>query len=343
MTTTAEIAFEYLALALEPTRGTAVTPPTHYLPLAGTLTPVREKYRPEESRGIRAKNSRSKTVRTSGEWECEGGADPNYLPLIYNMVVKGGVTSPTTPVGATLSRLWTFVPTMNADNIKTATLFFGDPNVQIWRAAFTTVDEMTIASDSSGTDGVTCNLSGVSNFPTRVSAPTLPAQNVGDLLMPGAMQLWMDTNSAFGTTEITGRVISTEWTVPTGATYKYIATGPGGSLNYSRIGREKTASTAKIVVELSDDSIALGKEYQLFENDTLVKMRIRLNGGAIETVGPTTFYYYTQLDIYGPLDSFAWGDMEGTNRTMEFSIESQIESGLGADWALYVQNALTSL
>ena len=34
----AELAFEYLAAALETTRGTAITAPTHYLPLMGTIT-----------------------------------------------------------------------------------------------------------------------------------------------------------------------------------------------------------------------------------------------------------------------------------------------------------------
>ena len=37
--------------------------------------------------------------------------------------------------------------------------------------------------------------------PTNVDAPTYPAAlTTGDILIPGAMQLWIDTSSAIGTT-----------------------------------------------------------------------------------------------------------------------------------------------
>src|SRR6476620_4502560 len=130
----AELAYEYLAIALEATRGTAVTPPTAYLPFKGMVKPIREKYRPEESRGTLAKNYRSKTVRTSSEWSGEGGLDPNYCPLVFNLFMKA-VTTPTTPTNGVLTRLWTFVPTMTSDDLKSATFYFGDPNVQIFQSA----------------------------------------------------------------------------------------------------------------------------------------------------------------------------------------------------------------
>src|SRR6266487_2280046 len=128
-----ELTFEYLALALETTRGTAISPPTHYLPVKGMIKPVREKYRPEESRGTLARNYRNKTVRTSAELSGEGGLDPNYLPLIANLMVKTN-SSPTTPTNGILTRLWTYTPTMTSDDLKSATCYFGDPNVQIFQS-----------------------------------------------------------------------------------------------------------------------------------------------------------------------------------------------------------------
>jgi hypothetical protein len=341
MPTGAELALEYFAAALETTRGTAITAPTHYIPLAGSITGSREKYRPEESRGTFARNYRSATVRTDAEWEAEGGADVNYLPFLANMVIKG-VTSPTTPTNGVLTRLWTFTPTMNADNIKSATMWFGDPNVQIFRSAFCVAEELTISADASGTDGVTMAINGMGNYPTRVSAPTLPSMAVGSLLAPSGIQLWIDTSSAIGTTEVSGRVVSTEWAIPTGVSTKHFATGPGASANYGRIGRGKRAATAQIVVELNDESIGSGKEYQLWEADTTVKMRIRISGQLIESVTPD-YFEYVEFDIYGPLDAFEWGDLEGTNRTMQFTVESQYDSTLGADFSLKVQNQKTSL
>lgn len=337
----AEIPFEAFSLALEATRGTAVTPPTHWANLNGTLTPVREKYRPTESRGTLAEFYRSKTVRTYAEWSAEGGLDPNLAPVLFNLAVKA-VTTPTTPTNGVLTRLWTFAPTMTSDDLKTATLYFGDPNVQIFQSAYAMASEMTISADASGTDGVTMSISGTGKFPTRVSAPTMPAQSIGDLLMPGAMQLWIDTSSAIGTTEVTGRFISTEWTIPTGVSYKYMANGPTGGLSYTKTGRGKRHATAKIVVELNETSIGAGKEYLTWEADTLVKMRIRLNGSLIESVTPD-YYSYVNLDCYGALDAFAWSELEGTNRVMEFTVESEYNATAGADFILTCQNTKTAL
>jgi hypothetical protein len=335
-----ELAFEYLALALETTRGTAVTPPTHLLPFMGTVTPTNEIYRPEESRGTLARNYRSKVVRKGAEWEGEGGLDPNYAPLIFNMVTKA-VTAPTTPTNGVLTRLWTFVPTLNADNLKSATLYFGDPNMtSVMQAAYAMAEELNISADASGTDGVTWTINGKAQFPTMVSSPTLPAQTIGSLLMPGAMQMWLDTSSALGTTAVTGRLISTDWTIPTGVSFKHRAVGPTGGLGFGATGRGKREATASVVVEFNDAAIAA--EYAHFAAGTTVKLRVRLNGDLIESVTPD-YYEYVQLDIVGTLSDLEWGDLEGTNRTLGLTVTSQYDATLAADYALYVQNTKTAL
>lgn len=337
----AEIPFEIFAAALEATRGTAVTPPTHYLPLAGTITPTRTKYRPDEQRGTLEEFYRSKTVRTGCTWTGEGGADPNYAPLIFNMVAKP-VSAPTTPTNGVLTRLWTFAPTITSDDLKSATLYSGDPNVQIFQAAYCMADTLTISADAGSEDAVTWTLEGQGRFPTRITAPALPAQNIGDLLMPGAMQMWMDTSLAIGTTEVTGRFIQTEWKIPTGTTYKNYANGPTGGLNFTKTGRGKRHAEAMIVVALNDASIGVGGEYRLWEADTIVKTRIRLNGSLIESVTPD-YYSYIQLDIYGPLDAFEWGEVADSNRTMQFTVQSQYDATAGGSFVLSAQNTMTSL
>lgn len=336
----AEIPFEYLALALEATHGTAVTPPTHVLPFAGTITPMREKYRPIESRGTLAEFYRSKTVRTSAAWEGAGGADPNYAPLVFNIFVKANA-SPTTPTNGVLTRLWTYTPTMTSDDLKSATGYFGDPNVQVFQSAYMMGDELTISADATGTDAVTWSAKGIGKFPARVTAPTLPALAVGDLLMPGAMQLWIDT-ATIGTTEVTGRFISCELKIPTGNVYKYYAGGVTGGLGFTKTGRARRHAEATITVEFNETTINTAKEYLTWEADTTVKMRIRLNGSLIESVTPD-YYSYIQMDIYGPLDAFAWGDVEGANRTATFTVQSQYDATLGADFSVSAQNTKTAL
>ena len=335
----AEVPYSLFGLALEATRGTAVTPPTHFMPVAGMITPVRTKYRPEEARGTTEDFYRSKTSSTGADWSIPDSLlDPNYAPILFNMIAKA-VTTPSTPGGGTLSRLWTFVPTLTSDDLKSATLYAGDPNVQTFQAAYCMADELTISADATGEDAATYTAKGAGYFPTRVAAPVFPAAIPGDLLMPGAMQLWIDTSSAIGTTEITGRFISTDWTIPSGVVYKRYANGPAGGLNFTKAARGKRHAEATIVVELNDLSIGAGKEYLTWEADTTVKMRIRLNGTLIEAA----LYNYVQLDIYGPLDAFSWGVVEDTNVTMQFTVQSQYDATLGASFALYAQSQRTTL
>lgn len=338
----AELPFEVFALALEATRKTAVTPPTHVLPMNGMLTPIREKYRPVETRGTLAEFYRSKTVRTRSDWVANDILDLNYAPVLLNLIMKAN-SSPSTPTNGVLTRLWTMTPTMTSDDLKSATLYGGDPNVQIWQAAGCMADELTVDADASGTDGCKWSLKGRGMFPSRVSAPTFPATIAGNLIVPGAMQLWIDSGAdAIGTTEVTGRFIKTNWRIPTGVTFKHYANGPTGGLDYTKTGRQKRHAEASITVELNDVSIGASKEYRLFEADTVVKMRIRLNGPLIESVTPD-YYEYLQLDIYGVLDAIAWGDVEGSNRTMTFTVQSEYQSSPAHDFAMYVQNARTAL
>ncbi len=161
----AEIPFEALLMGLETTAGTGVEP-THYASMVGNLKPMVERYRPDEARGTLVEAYRSRTVREWGEWSGEGPLDVYLLPVLLNMIATGNMTSqPTTPGGATNSRLWTFTPALTTNDLKTATLFWGDRNVQMFRGLYATLDELTISADASGTDGSTMSVSGHAQFP----------------------------------------------------------------------------------------------------------------------------------------------------------------------------------
>lgn len=326
----ASIPFEYLLVALEATRGTAINPPTHYLNIAGKVTPRQSKYRPSESRGTIVEHYRSKTVRRWCEWEGEGPADTRTMVILGHMFVDG-VVSPTIP-GGTLPRLWTFVPTVAADDIDSATFYWGDPNVQAFQAAYCMGDELKITADASSEDGVMVEVSGQGHFPAATAPLSVPAQLTPPMLAPSDMQLWIDTSSAIGTTEITGRLVSTEITIPSGVTYKWLASGPSGGKNFQRTGRTKRHAELTMTLELLDLT-----QYNIFANndgDTVAKVRVRFNGPVIETA----FRHYIEFDIYGPLELADWGELEESNRTVEFSVISEYDSTLGADFALRVQN-----
>lgn len=337
-----EIAFENLSAALETTRGLAVTPPTHNFPFTGRIVPGTTLQRGSSSDGTLSEfDGRSGLVYKTGMIETDDApVDLNYMPFILSMVTKGGVT-PTTPSGATTARLWTFSPDMTSDTIKSATFYFGDPNVKMLQSTYVMADTLTVSCDSTADAGATMKITGQGKFPTQLgSVPTLPSQITGSLIIPSAMQVWLDTSSAIGTTEVTDRVTKTDWTIPTGVTFKRGAKGPTTDLSFRRTGRGKRHAEANFTVEVTD----FAQEYSTWEAGTIVKCRIRINGAFIETAtGPTDLYGHLTLDIYGPLDGFGWSDLEGTNRTIDFTIQSQKDATAGVDYKLYVQNARTTI
>lgn len=325
-----EVAFEAFAVGLESTRGTLIDPPTHYLPMVGTIVPVKEYYEPEESRGTLVKRYRQQAMRKYCTWSADGGADPRYAPLLFNMITGPGVIS--TPTNGVSTRLHTHKPAISSDAIKTFSGWFGDPNIQLWSAPFGFLNEWTITADASGTDGATMSASGMLNWWAEDSA-TLPAQTIGSILSPGAMQVWMDTSSGIGTTAITGRVVAAEITGTNNITAKYLAAGPTGTLTYTRIGRGRPEVSSTVTMEVPDTT-----QTDLMIADSIVKMRVRVNGDLIESVTPD-YYNYIQWDVYGRLKFDSWADLEGTNRTAVFRVDTIYDSTLGADFCLYAQNA----
>lgn len=325
----AEVAFEVMAGVLEAVRGTAIAVPTHYFPLTGTITPVDEWAEPEESRGTLVKRYRQQRVRGSTEWTVEGGVDPRYMPWMLNLITGPGVI--TTPTNGILTRLHTHKPSITSDTIKTATLYFGDPNLRVWQADFAFANSLTISADASGTDPATMTISGTAN-PMSIVAPTLPAQTIGSLLIPNKMQMWIDTAN-IGITPVTDRLVSAELTITNNVLAKYLAIGPTIVFpTYSRLGRGRPEVSCTFTLELTDET-----QMDQMLAGTLVKVRIRINGDLIESVTPT-YYEYVEWDVFGRLKFDSWSDLEGVNRTATFRIDTTYDSTLGADYQIRVQN-----
>jgi len=328
----AEIAFEYLLAAREAVKGTPINPPTRYLNMAGTITPRTSRFRPNESRGTLAEYYRSKIVRKWSEWEGEGGADVYTLPLLLEACIKGAATI-ATPGGGTTSRTHTYNPTMTADDLQSLTLYWGDPNVQAWQADYCMVDEITVAADASSEDGVTMAVKGQGHFPAKTAPASTPVMLAAPLLAPADMQLWIDT-AVIGSTEITGRLISAEFTIPSGVAYKYLATGPTGTQEFASYGRKKRHAELKVTFELPDMT-----QYDQWAAATTLKARLLLNGSIIEAA----LRHYIQFDIYGPFDTLEWGELEGTNRTISLTMMSEYDATAGHDFQVVVQNDLTTI
>jgi hypothetical protein len=305
--------------------------------MKSTLTPAEVTFSPDEYRGILANKVRNLRTRKEATFESEGTADVAFLPFLLNMAVAP-VTTPTTPGGGTLSRLWTFIPSMTADNIMSATIWWGDFNAgaNTTRAPYGMLESLTFSNDANSEDSASVSIAGFAQAETSLAKPVTPAFITGSLLPGLSMQLYVDTASAIGTTPINGVLISAEHEISTGVTKKYAGAGATGGLSFTRTGRDVTSRMLKttITVELYDATLI-----NAFNAGTNVKVRVRHNGSLIEGA----LYNYVEFDTYGPLTEFSWEENASSNRVATFSITSHYDATLAADFAVRVQNTRTAL
>jgi hypothetical protein len=342
MATFMEEVYQYFAGAAEAAPGTAITPPTYVDLAMGSAKPAVEYQTPKEQAGVLAGQTRKKLAYKFAEWEQEGNVDLLRMTRYFTYLLSGGVTTPTTPASGVLTRLWTFARQMTggAATQLTETLYGGDPNIQIWQFPFGVTNEMTFTADASNNDGVQFTRAGFARFPTKVSAPALPALSNGNLLNSQNMQLWIDTSSTWGTTAVTGRLVTAEVTIPNGQETKRFADGPASALTFNdRSPGERVSPTLTIGLEVPDMV-----QYDLFAAGTVLKVRIRFGGDAIETVaGPITYYEHLTFDMYGYLEKLEPGKNGASNITHVYTLTGLYNSTLGSDVVGYVQSTQTAL
>ena len=238
----------------------------------------------------------------------------------------------------TTAKLWKFTRKVNINNILSATIWWGDPTTQMFRSAYAMLTEMTISSDPSGEDFVGLGYNGRAWWPEKVSGVIMPPDDSGGLIVPGYIQVWLDVLSAIGTTQLIGKVISAEHTIPSGVTYKWPGQGPGSGLNYQKTGRARTEPTTALSMEMYDTA-----EYDIYEGAQQAKLRVRHNGDLIQQVGATPFYEYVQVDMYGTLDDLDWGELEDSNRLLDLTMLGEESSTAGTDCEITVQVAKSTI
>lgn len=324
----AELVFERFAYALEAVKGTAIGAPTHNFYMLGQFDPATSYYEPGPTSGIRSMRNRQLLTRTHNTLALEGGYDHRGTANLLACLV--GAPSLTTPVtGAVYTR--TYTPNQFADDLKSLTGWWGDPNTQIWQSKYIMLNEMTITTDASTEDGTTISVSGFGQFPTAVAAPAFPVTVVGAQLIPAYMRLWMG-NASYTITEITGRLISATTTIRNGVVAKWLAAGgpapvSGAALSFSKHGMGRTECETRITMELADTA-----QYDQFVAGTPMRMQVARFGNFLASDAGTDYYDVLRVLSYGPLRDLEWGDLEGTNRTVSFTQLSAYDSTLLADF-----------
>ena len=335
---TQQIPFEYMALAIEGTSGTAEATPDVYMNLMGTLLPQRERFAPDLSSGVLAERMQSVVTREYGQWTATGPVDADVLPYFLEMFVDGNVTA-SQPGTAADTYQWVFAPQQSSSDIQTATIFFGDPNkTSVQRGAYGFIDTFRFSLDASGTDGVTIDLGGMTQMPTKFAAPTMPSQAFDELIPAITTAVFLDTSSAIGTTELTAILVSAEFDFNVGINPVYLATGEGGSRSYTRTSRSKQSVTARITLTFNDYT-----QWDIAAADTDVKLRVVTHGSLIENDAGTDYYNGFQFDVYGPLHITDYGDLDGAERTITFEVQSEYDTTAGTDYSITVTNELDAL
>lgn len=335
----AELAFEYLCAAQEAyaTRGTPVDPPTHYLDLQGTLTPVQDVVTPKYARGNLAEYSKAFATRQRSELNASGPLDVYTLPLLLETCVKGGGTI-ATPGGGTNSRTHTYVPDWDADDLRAMTLYGGlDPLVQAFQVSYAQVDELVLSGSGDSTEAATMAVKATGRFFAKDAPNSLPTPKYGPMIAPTNTTLTIDTSAAIGTTGVTGRLVSWEIKIPSGLTRKWLGNGPASGKAFYGVGRALRHAELKLQMEVPDLT-----QYDQWAALTELKVRFVASGPLIEGA----LYHYVQFDIYGPFAAMEWSEAFGSNRTIGLTVMSMDCSyavTAGHDFQVVVQNDLATL
>lgn len=332
----AEIAFETLQIDLEDTAFAVKSAPSAVLSLAGTITPKTAHYKPSDADGTVAANRREKRVRGWGEWQASGAADTNDLYLLLQMAVDASpaVSNPTAGVD-----LAAFIPVMTGaaaiTNTKTATLWadgYNTAGTGYFKAAGGILKQLTFTNDASSTNTAQLTVNGVCTTPSTSTSMSAATIAQGELLEPLTMQLWIDTSSAIGTTEITGQIVRAEHQLDSRIVEKFIPVAPASALqtiNGRGIAKRVGLKTRVTLLALNTG------QWTNLTNGTAVKVRVRHSGSIIAS----SYRYYAEFDTYGVLENLQWGAYEGANRTVSFEIQSRYDATLAADYRIAIERA----
>jgi xanthosine utilization system XapX-like protein len=304
--------------------------------MEGTINPQLMIAAPPAHVGILAGNAGTEVVREWSTIEGEGPLDTRTAPMMCAMVLDGTIGAGSI-VGAGPAYTFDVARHMTADNLKSATWWWGDASSgDIYKALYGMIDEWTIENDVTSDDGARMGIAGTAKEMDDIAPPALAAVGLAPIMVGKNIQVWIDAYSGtIGTTEVTNRVLGATHTIPTGVTYKYPATGPAGGVSYTETGRVTTVPQSTLKFHVNADLA----EWDKYQAKALYKFQVRHNGPVIET----TNRHYVQVQFIGRLGEPTWGDLEGSNRTIEFTILHEYDTTFATDTKVKIQGLTTTV
>jgi hypothetical protein len=222
--------------------------------------------------------------------------------------IKGGVT-PTTPGGATLARLWTFVPGSSA--LDSMTLENHDGAVARQMTG-TVVDRLTIAGSANGENLVTTDLIGKSITAAALTGSL--ADRVPDFLEGHQAQLFVDAFGATpGTTELAATLVNWNVVIGNGLERLYRAS------NANTVSRLSTGAISVEATLTVDATVSAIGTTAFSDWDAATKKLVRLKFTGATAIESTT-YPYVAIDIPGAWSAYNLGGTDGNSRVYELRL-----------------------
>lgn len=323
-----------IQLGRESTAGTAVAATTLWRGM-GTIHDTREAQLVSEDVGILMGTHRS--IIPNYEAAISMASVNGNFQQILHLLEAGIMTATPADDGVGSGKIYTYnFPTTAAPTIKTYTIEGGD-NQQAEEMEYSFVESFSL----SGTNREGLMMAGewkgrqVTNS-TFTGALAVPA--VEDILAQKGKLYINAVSSAFGTTPITGTLLSMEFSYTTGIIPKY--TIDTGNLYFAF--HQFTKPEARLNLVFEHDSVAVA-EKTAFRAETPRAIQLKFEGSALTTPGTTYTYHTLILNLPGKYTKFeALSEQDGNNTyAAEFAIG--YDSTLATAGQIIVVNQLASV
>lgn len=273
--------------------------------------------------GSLATSHRSYPGRDMIEIEASGTWTYNWAPWWFNHFLGPLATG----VNATADKLWAFTSTEisdTADNLKASSWEVSgkDTRPGEYKVAGVMGQKLSLSIKQDAPWTYKASLIGqvvtVAAKTGSISAATTIVDVLGTLT-----KVYIDTSSAFGTTQRVGAVVSADIDITVGTNPRYTLDGQRNPYRMAVTGNRQIS--AKIVAEYDAQT-----EYTAAHAGTAKRVRVKATG---PTLGSST--YICQLDLPGTWDSIDFGDDDGVV-TEELTLTGQYDSTPASDVAASV-------
>lgn len=270
------------------------------------------------------------------------------LPYWFQMAVNGpaGPVRPVSATGAlssagassptgTTGYAYYFKPDSATYTNKSITLEFGEPG-NAYKSTQVMVNSWTLRGDPDN-DGEPAWMLDLEMIGRDWSTTTYTASlsdRTTEVATARGTLCYLDTSSAIGTTQLTGKLISWSFTGNNNLHYKAFAEDEN-FMAANKIGFGETTFDGQLVVEFDADTDFFSR----YRNGTAIKLKLARYGTAIAGTSPSVSKSLA-LDVPNAyITGISWGDRDG-NITATISFQAYHDSTYGAPFALQVVNGL---